>query len=343
MWDRRNVLVTGCTGLLGSCLTQRLLEAGAHVIGLVRDSVPQSNFHRYGLESRVVVVRGSVEDYFTVERTLNEYEIDTIFHLAAQTIVSTANASPLSTFESNVKGTWTVLEAARHHPGVRRIVVASSDKAYGSHDDLPYAEDTPLQGRHPYDVSKSCADLVAQSYHHTYRLPIGVTRCGNLYGPGDLNFDRLIPGTIRSVLWEERPIIRSDGSFIRDYFFVEDAARAYMILADQLDRPELHGQAFNFSDELQITVLDMVRIILRLMDREDLTPIVQGGGQAEIRHQYLSSAKARELLGWSVAHSLEEGLAITIDWYRQFFAAEEGSYDRGRNRQAAQADTGRAR
>src|SRR5918912_1703204 len=252
-WQDRRVFVTGCTGLVGAETVRALLERGAHVVGLMRDRVPGSELFRGGLAGRIDVVRGAVEDAAFLERALAEYEIRTVIHLAAQTIVGIANRSPLSTFETNIKGTWCVLEAARRCGTSPQVVVASSDKAYGEQTTLPYTEDAPLQGRHPYDASKSCADILALTYHHTYRMPVCVTRCGNFYGGGDLNWNRLVPGTIRSVLRGERPVLRSDGTLIRDYFYVKDGAEAYLHLAECLaTRPELAGHAFNFSSELQI-------------------------------------------------------------------------------------------
>jgi len=254
-----------------------------------------------------------------LERILGEYEIDTVFHLAAQAIVPIANRNPISTFESNIKGTWSLLEASRRSPTVKQIVSASSDKAYGDHDTLPYSETTPLQGRHPYDVSKSCADLIAQTYAQTYKLPICITRCGNFYGGGDLNWNRIIPGTIRSVLRGERPIIRSDGSFIRDYFYVEDGAAAYMLLAEAMaEQTDLHGEAFNFSNEVQITVHELVRQILSLMESPLKTDILNQADN-EIKHQYLSAEKARRILGWTPLFDIESGLRKTISWYRDYF------------------------
>ena len=318
-WRDRPVLVTGATGLVGSWLVKRLVRAGAAVVCLVRDWVPQSELARSGLINRVVTVRGDVTDQAALERTAGEYEIDTVMHLAAQAIVSIANRNPISTFESNIRGTWSVLEACRHSPAVRQIVVASSDKAYGDHDSLPYREDTALQGHNPYDVSKSCADLIAQTYAYTYNLPVAVTRCGNFYGGGDLNWNRVVPGTIRSLYRGERPVIRSDGQFVRDYFYVEDGAAAYMRLAEGLAScPDLRGQAFNFSNEAQITVLDLVAHLTRLMGAT-VDPIVLNQVSNEIRHQYLDASKARRMLDWEPLFNLDEGLAATISWYREFF------------------------
>ncbi|MGB7537222.1 MAG: NAD-dependent epimerase/dehydratase family protein [Anaerolineales bacterium] len=315
-WLDRPVFVTGATGLLGHWLSQRLVDAGADVVCLVRDWVPRSELMRSGLIERVKIVRGDVRDQPLLERSLGEYEIGTVFHLAAQTIVTIANRNPVSTFETNVAGTWALLEACRRSPKVEQIVVASSDKAYGDCDQLPYQEETPLQGRHPYDASKSCADLIAQSYALTYGLPAVITRCGNFYGGGDLNWNRIVPGTIRSILRGQNPVIRSDGLSMRDYFYVEDGANAYMQLAEKLaSKGELRGQAFNFSNETQLSVLDLVQKILALMG-SDLSPVVMNEASNEIRHQYLSAQKARSLLGWAPLFTLEEGLARAIEWYR---------------------------
>lgn len=324
-WRQRPVLVTGCTGLLGSWLTRALVERGASVVGLVRDWVPESELFRSGALDRITVVRGDLRDQATLERALGEHEIDTVFHLGAQTIVGIANRNPVSTFESNIQGTWALLEACRRSPLVKQVLVASSDKAYGTHEKLPYSEAAPLQGRHPYDVSKSCADLITQSYAVTYGLPVCITRCGNLYGGGDLNWNRLIPGTIRSALQGERPIIRSDGSLIRDYFYVEDGVLAYLSLAEQLAaRRDLTGEAFNFSNEIQVTVLELVREVLRLAGREDLAPDVRNEAQHEIPHQYLDASKARKLLNWHPQFELQEGLRRALDWYQEFATAEPG-------------------
>ena len=319
-WRDRPTLVTGATGLLGSWLTRRLVDEGADVVCLIRDWVPQSELVRRGTISRVRSVRGDVRDHALLERVMGEYETDTVFHLAAQTIVGVAQRNPVSTFESNVQGTWSLLEACRRAPRVKSIVVASSDKAYGDQERLPYDESTPLQGQHPYDVSKSCADLIAHAYAVSYGVPVAITRCGNFYGGGDLNWNRLVPGTIRSVLRGERPIVRSDGTLVRDYFYVEDGVGANLCLAEALRaRPELAGEAFNFSNELQVTVLDLVGQILARMD-SSLAPDVRNEATHEIQHQYLSAAKARRMLGWSPAFALDSGLDRTVTWYREFLS-----------------------
>lgn len=317
-WLDRPTLVTGATGLLGGWLVRRLVEAGAEIVCLIRDWVPQSDLVCSRLVESVKVVRGDVCDQALLERVLGEYEVDTVFHLAAQTIVEIANRNPVSTLETNVKGTWCVMEACRRSPKVKQIVVASSDKAYGQQERLPYDENMPLTGQHPYDVSKSCADLIAHMYAKTYGSPVAITRCGNLYGGGDLNWNRIIPGTIRSLLRNSRPIIRSDGLHIRDYFYVEDGAAAYTLLAETLStNPDVRGQAFNFSNESPISVLVLVQRIQRLMGCV-LEPDIRGQASNEIRHQYLSAEKARQMLSWHPVFSLDDGLERTIHWYRSF-------------------------
>jgi CDP-glucose 4,6-dehydratase len=319
-WLDRPVLVTGATGLVGGWLAKRLVEARADVVCLVRDWVPRSQLLGDGLLDQVTVARGDVRDQKLLERVLGEYEIATVIHLAAQTIVPIANRNPVSTFATNIGGTWALLEACRRSPLVKQIVVASSDKAYGTQPRLPYSEDMPLRGEHPYDVSKSCADLIAAAYAATYELPVAITRCGNFYGGGDLNWNRVVPGTIRSIVRGQRPVIRSDGQYVRDYFYVEDAAAAYMLLAERLgEREALRGSAFNFSNELQITVLDLVRRMLKRMD-SGLEPVICNEASHEIRHQYLSAERARVDLGWRPLFTLDDAMDRTIAWYREFFA-----------------------
>lgn len=322
-WTDRRVFVTGCTGLLGSWLTDALLARGAWVVGLIRDNVPRSRLVQERTVSRIDVVWGAVEDYLLLERALNEYEIQTVFHLAAQTIVGIANRNPLSTFDTNVRGTWHVLEACRRTETVEQVLVASSDKAYGAHDELPYVEDTPLNGDHPYDVSKSSADLIARTYANTFSVPLCVTRCGNLFGGGDLNFNRIVPGSIRSALRGESPIVRSDGSNTRDYIYVEDAVEAYILLAERMaDGPATIGEAFNFSYEQPLRVLEVVQAVLEAVGREDLEPTIHASARNEIRHQYLCARRAREVLGWKPEHEFHKGLTRTVQWYRDFFEGE---------------------
>ena len=315
-WRDRPTLVTGATGLVGGWLVRRLTGLGADVVCIVRDWIPQSEVNRSGLLDAVRVVRGDVRDQGLLERTMGEYEVDTVIHLAAQTIVPIANRNPISTLETNVAGTWALLEASRRSPAVKQIVLASSDKAYGDQEKLPYDEATPLEGRHPYDVSKSAADLIGQAFAVTYGVPLAITRCGNFYGGGDLNWSRIVPGTIRSVIRGQRPVIRSDGGYVRDYFYVEDGAAAYTFLAERLaENRELTGQAFNFSNEQPVTVLELTQHILRLMG-SDAEPDIRNEAGNEIRCQYLSAEKARRELGWRPLFQLDEGLKLTIDWYR---------------------------
>jgi CDP-glucose 4,6-dehydratase len=318
-WRDRPTLVTGATGLLGGWLVRRLLDLEADVICLVRDWVPQSELVSARLIERTKVVRGDIRDQAMLERTLGEYEVDSVIHLAAQTIVGIANRNPVSTYETNIGGTWGLLEACRRTPTIRQIAIASSDKAYGSHDQLPYAEEAALQGRHPYDVSKSAADLIAQSYATTFELPVVITRCGNFYGGGDLNWNRVVPGTIRSVLRGQRPVIRSDGKYVRDYFYVEDGAATYTLLIERLAQDRaLLGESFNFSNETPTTVLALVEKILQAMG-SDLEPEIRNEAANEIREQYLSAAKARRMLQWKPVFSLDQGLRRTIEWYRNMF------------------------
>lgn len=314
-WVDKRVLVTGASGLVGSWLTRALHDAGSHVVALVCDLDPDSELIRSGTLTRVVTVHGRLEDRTLVERAVNEHEVDTIFHLGAQTLVGTARRAPVPTFESNIQGTWNVLEAARVCQGlVQRVVVASSDKAYGEQPMLPYIEDMPLAGRAPYDVSKSCTDLLSQSYHATYGLPVSVARCGNIYGGGDLNWSRIVPGTIRALLRGEQPVIRSDGSLIRDYLYVDDVISAYLLLGEGLGAGGFAGEAFNFSDESPRSVLEMYRAICEAIG-VDVEPLVLGQAGGEIHNQHLSAAKATSTLGWKTQFGLSEGLARTVAWY----------------------------
>lgn len=323
-WDGGRVLVTGATGLVGSWLVGSLLEAGARVVALVRDWDPQSELIRSGTIARTVVVNGALEDYSTLERAINEHEVDTVFHLGAQAIVGTALRNPLPTFEANIRGTYNLLEACRVHGSlVKRVVVASSDKAYGDSDILPYTEDMPPLGRHPYDVSKSCTDLLAHTYHNTYGLPVVVARCGNIYGGGDLNWSRIIPGTIKSLHRGERPVIRSDGRFTRDYVYVKDVVSAYMTMAERQDRPGVRGQAFNFGPEKPLTVLEVVDRLRTLMGCDSIEPLVLNEAKAEIRDQYLDSTRAATLLGWRPRFTIDEGLRETVAWYMDFLGGTE--------------------
>jgi CDP-glucose 4,6-dehydratase len=320
-WRDRSVFVTGGTGLLGSWLVSQLLDAGSNVVCLVRDWVPQSELVRNRRIEQIHTVRGDITDRNLIERALGENEIEVVFHVAAQAIVGIANRNPVSTFSTNIEGTWNLLEACRHSPKVSSIVVASSDKAYGDQEHLPYTETMPLLGRHPYDVSKACADLIAQTYASTYNLPVAITRCGNFYGGGDLNWNRVVPGTIRSVIRGDRPIIRSDGKFVRDYIYIEDAATAYMLLAERLaSDAALRGQAFNFSNEIQVSVLELVELILRKM-KSSLRPEVLNQASNEIRCQLLSAEQARAVLKWRPQFTLESGLDRTLAWYREFLGA----------------------
>jgi CDP-glucose 4,6-dehydratase len=317
-WRDRPVLVTGCTGMLGAWLVRALLERSANIIGLVRDGVPQSQLVLSGDYQRIKTVRGDVTDIALLERVLAEYEIETVMHLAAQTAVPISNRNPLSTFETNIRGTWLLLEAARRVPSVQRLLVASRDKAYGPSLQLPFTEETPLLAHHPYDVSKACAELLARTYAVTYQLPVAITRCANLYGGGDLNWNRLVPGTMRAVIYGEPPIIRSDGLFLRDYLYVQDAVSAYIRLAEALDDPDLEGQAFNFGTDAPCQVLEIVQTIIGLSDHPTLEPVILDRASNEVQAQYASSDKAQRLLGWRPAFTLQAGLAQTLAWYRAF-------------------------
>ena len=324
-WRGRPVFVTGATGLLGSWLVPELVRRGSEVVALVRDGMPRSRLVSEGWMGRIVTVQGSLSDDGLVRRTLAEYGIDTVFHLGAQTQVGVAKIDPVGTLEANVRGTWLLLEAARQCD-VKQVMVASSDKAYGDSTRLPYLEDHPLQGRFPYDVSKSCTDLITTMYARTYGVRVGIVRCGNLFGGGDLNFSRLIPGVIAATIRGENFLIRSDGKFVRDFLYVEDAADAYLMLAEKLAAaPELAGEAFNFGLELRPTMLELARKVVAMMGRPDLEPVVRNIASAEIREQYLDAGKARKLLGWSASHGMDEGLRRTIAWYARFLASDVDS------------------
>lgn len=321
-WRDRRVFVTGATGMVGCWLVKDLIARGARVVALIRDPDPQSEFYRSGDFRRTSLIQGQLEDFACLERAVNEHEIDTVFHLAAQPIVSVAHRWPLPTFEANIRGTYNLLEVCRIHSQlVKRVVIASSDKAYGEHATLPYREEMALQGKHPYEVSKSCADLLTQTYHHTYGLPAVILRCGNIYGGGDLNWSRIIPYTIRCFLRGERPVIRSDGKFVRDYVYVKDVSRCYLRAAECLPATEVAGQAFNFSLEAPATVLDIVGVLQKLMQCPHLQPEVLNHAPGEIREQYLNTDKADRILKWRAEYPLERGLVETIDWYRKFLAA----------------------
>jgi CDP-glucose 4,6-dehydratase len=317
-WQKHNVLVTGGNGFVGSALSRELVALGANVVLIVRDWPRLGNLKILALEGKVSIARGSVTDLEFVQRIIAEYEIDSVFHLAAQAIVKVANSSPLSTFESNIKGTWTVLEACRQLPQIKRIVVSSSDKAYGDQKQLPYTEETPLLGLSPYDASKACADILARSFYHTYKLPLAVTRCANTYGEGDLNFSRIIPAAIIAGLKGESPIVNNNGASIRDFLYVKDAVSAYLMLAQALDRKEIQGQAYNFGLNKPITILDLVNLILSLIGRSDIKPniVSECKTHSEIDQQSVSSEKAKRELGWEPKWNFEDGLKETINWYR---------------------------
>jgi len=319
-WSMKNVLLTGCTGFLGFWLTKYLLQQGAHVVGLIRDEVPAAGFYREALHQKITVVRGDVENGALIERAVGEYDIDTVFHLAAQPIVTVAFQNPVATFRANIEGTWNVLEACRkHQPQVRRIVVASSDKAYGQQKKLPYTEDAELRGTHPYDVSKSCADLLCYTYYATYGLPVCVTRCGNFYGGGDLNFNRIVPGTIKSVLYNEPVVIRSDGTPLRDYLYIQDAVSAYCTLAEKMESLNLAGESFNFSSGAPLSVLHITKAILACMKKPGHPVEIQKSARGEIQDQYLSIEKAHKVLGWQPRYTFESGIIETIAWYTEYF------------------------
>lgn len=318
-WNDRPILVTGATGFLGSHLTRIVADAGAQVVALVRDEVPPTPVIHEWNRQQITLVRGDVRDQELLERVLGEYEVASVIHLAAQTQVQIANRNPMSTWDSNVRGTWALMEACRRSPTVGQVVIASSDKAYGAQPALPYTEDMPLLARNPYDVSKACADLIAMSYHEAFDVPVAVTRCGNFFGPGDTNWARLIPGTIRSLLRGERPVVRSDGSPTRDYLHVEDGALAYLRVVEAMaDDPRTAGEAYNFSTERPLSVLELIKLLGQATGQSDLEPDVRASATHEIDHQFLSAEKARRVLGWAPRFETEEALEHTVAWYRRF-------------------------
>jgi CDP-glucose 4,6-dehydratase len=320
-WNGKRVLVTGATGLVGSWLCAELVSLGAEVMALVRSPDPASELYRSGTASRLAVVSGALEDLATVQRAVVEHDPEYVFHIGAQAIVGVADRWPLDTFEANIRGTYNLLEACRlHGRSLESVVVASSDKAYGAHDELPYTEDMELKPGCPYEVSKAAADMIARSYAGSYDMPITVARFGNVYGGGDLNWSRIVPGTVRSLIAGDAPIIRSDGSFVRDYIYVRDVVDGYLALASA-DRSVTAGRAFNFSPERPVTVLEMVDAIRGEMSPSSLNPTILGEASDEIESQYLNCDRAKRELGWSATRSLKDGLAETIEWYRNYLAA----------------------
>ena len=319
-WSGKRVLVTGASGMVGSWLTQWLAGSGAYTVAFIADTDPQSELVRSGTINKVSVVNGRLENYDDVERAINNHEVDSIFHLGAQPIVGAADRAPRHTFESNIQGTWNLLDACRVlSPLVKRIVVASSDKAYGTQPILPYTEDMSMNGDHPYEVSKSCTDLISTTYARTYGTPVTIARCGNIYGGGDLNWNRIVPGTFRSLLRGEQPVLRSDGTFVRDYLHVDDIVSAYLTLGEQTDKPEFAGQGFNFSDESPLTVMQIYKAICEAAGWKDTEPLILNAASSEIKDQYLDSTKAHNVLGWRASVTLEDGLKRSFDWYRNFF------------------------
>lgn len=319
-WQGKLVFVTGCTGLLGSWLTAELIHKGANVLGLIHSDPTHSLLAYMGTIQRIDTIQGDIRDFDLIAKILVENPVDIIFHLAAQTQVGVANRDPITTFDTNIKGTWTLLEIARCQPKPPGLIIASSAKVYGEQSELPYSEDTPLLGQQPYDVSKACADLITRTYAHSYNLPVAIARCANLYGGGDLNWRRIVPGTIRSTLQGERPIVRSDGTAKRNYIYVQDAVRGYLTLAQNLHRPDVCGEAFNFGVEAATTVLDMIHTIIRLSPQSHLQPIILNEAQNEVQEQHLCSRKARQILDWQTRYSLEDGLRETISWYERYLA-----------------------
>ncbi len=317
-WNKRRVLITGFEGFLGSNLTRKLVGASASIMGLDIKTYRKATLLTASDYDKIKVIKGDVANYSLIRKIISTHKIEVVFHLAAEAIVGRSLENPLKTFATNVKGTWNILEASRISGHVKAVVIASSDKAYGSHENLPYTEQTPLIGRHPYDVSKSCADLIANAYFHTYDVPVCVTRCGNIFGPGDLNFSRIIPDTIRSIILNKTLVIRSDGEFTRDYVFVDDIVEGYILLAQELRKVKFAGEAFNFSNENPIQVKSLVEKIYEVAD-EDPDYKILGQARYEIKHQYLLAEKARIMLGWRPQFNLDDALKVTINWYKNHF------------------------
>lgn len=317
-WENRNVFITGADGFIGAWLAKRLVEKKARVFILIRDLKREATYKLLHLEEKVTQVQGDLTDYKTLERILNEYSVDSCFHLAAQALVQVANRSPLSTFDSNIKGTWNLLEACRNTKTIERVVVASSDKAYGVQKKLPYTEEMSLLGLYPYDASKACADIIARSYFVSFGLPVAVTRNANTYGGGDLNFSRIIPDAICCLLQGKTFIIRSDGTPERDYMYVEDAADGYISLAEQIEKKGVTGEAFNFGTGRPISVATLFKVIAKLCGKPQVKPKILGTAKNEIDRQFLAIGKAKKILNWKPEIKLEEGLRRTIAWYKQY-------------------------
>ncbi|MEW6087936.1 MAG: GDP-mannose 4,6-dehydratase [bacterium] len=318
-WKNKRILVTGYEGFLGSNLTKWLLNNKARIIGIDIDVRRDKTILTENDYDKITVIKGNISDFDFLKEIISKYKIEIIFHLAAEAIVERALKDPLKTFSSNIEGTWNILEACRQYGKVGTIIIASSDKAYGSHKKLPYKEDAPLIGNHPYDVSKSCADLIAYAYYHTYNLPVAVTRCGNIYGPGDFNFSRIIPDAIRCLITGETLLIRSDGRFTRDYVYVDDIVNGYVMLAEKMKKKKLQGEVFNFSDENPLAVIKLLEIISALT-KQKLNYRVLNKAKYEIKDQFLDSSKARRLLGWKPKYTLKEGFKETIEWYKRYFS-----------------------
>ena len=317
-WEGKKVFITGCNGFIGSWLTYELFKQGADITGLIRDQIIRTNLHLLQLEKKINIVHGDVIDFNCLRRCFAEYDIDTVFHLAAQPIVTVALKDPIGTFKANIEGTWNILEVSRQI-NVQRLIIASSDKAYGTHKELPYDETFPLNGQFPYDVSKTCSDLIAQTYFNTYELPVCITRNANIYGGGDLNFNRIIPETIKSILSGKDPVIRSNGEFIREFFYVKDAVKSYLLVAENLHRKNIMGRAFNFGSTEKIKIIDLVNKIIKLSGNRNIKPIILDEVKKEITDQYLSCKLAESVFKWKPDYMLEEGLKETYNWYKEYF------------------------